>query len=182
MKRTMPGVLLVCSLLSFNLATALAADVIPEAWLVKYFGPDFADDPRAAVLADPDHDGANNYLEYITGTDPLNPDSVDRVPARVSTYAGSTQGHEDGFRTSALLNNPRDLAFDAQGRLWFTETGDNSAGLGANRVRMISPDGMVSTITGAAEPGLVDGPLAEARFNTPESPIFDSLGNTYIGD
>src|SRR5262249_38326524 len=173
MKRSSLAVLVVCSSLALlNFTTARAGDGIPDDWRLKYFGPDFANDPRAAALADPDHDGANNYLEYITGTDPLNADSCDRVPAHVSTYAGSEQGWRDAFRTEALLNNPRDCAFDAEGRLWFTETTDvNLGGLSSHRIRILGTDGAVTTLTGAAEPGLVDGPLAVARFNTPQSPI-----------
>src|SRR5207249_7718179 len=121
---------------------------------------------RAAALADPDDDGANNYLEYITGTDPLNADSFDRVPVHVSTYAGSEQGWLDAFRAEALLNNPRDCAFDPHGRLWFTETTDvhNTDEPMSHRIRIISTEGGVTTLTGAAEPGLVDGPLAVALF------------------
>ena len=38
-------------------------------WQVAHFGSSNA--PNAALLADPDGDGAVNYLEYLTGTDPL---------------------------------------------------------------------------------------------------------------
>src|SRR5881397_2980992 len=94
-------------------------DGIPDSWRERYFGVN-PPPGRASALADPDRDGANNYLEYIAGTDPLDPNSFDRSPARVSTYVGSVLGWRDGFRTEALLNSPRDLVWDMFGRLWFT--------------------------------------------------------------
>src|SRR5689334_17236596 len=112
------GVLLLMLCTIYGQASSLN-DGIPDAWRLRYFGPEFATDSRALATADPDGDGANNYLEYITGTDPLDGASVERAPARVSTYAGSAQGWADGPRSEALLNSPRDLVFDAQGRLWF---------------------------------------------------------------
>jgi serine/threonine-protein kinase len=157
-------------------------DGIPDSWRTRYFG---ANPPpgRASALADPDRDGANNYLEYLTGTDPLDPRSFDRSPARVSTFVGSELGWRDGFRTEALLNSPRDLAWDPRGRLWFTETGDYyNSELPSNRIRILSPDGMVTTLSGAQEPGLVEGPVEQARFNVPQTPVFDSHGNAYIAD
>jgi hypothetical protein len=39
-------------------------------WQVAHFGS--TSDPNAAPTADPDHDGANNYVEYLTLTDPQN--------------------------------------------------------------------------------------------------------------
>jgi hypothetical protein len=41
-----------------------------EAWLQYYFGPGFRTDPNAALDADPDQDGTNNYDEWVHGTDP----------------------------------------------------------------------------------------------------------------
>src|SRR5205807_1204960 len=38
-------------------------------WQIAHFGSTNA--PDAAATADPDSDGARNYLEYLTGTDPL---------------------------------------------------------------------------------------------------------------
>ncbi len=43
-------------------------------WQIAHFGSTNA--PNAAATADPDGDGANNYLEYLTQTDPMNPSSV----------------------------------------------------------------------------------------------------------
>jgi len=157
-------------------------DGIPDSWRKEHFGGSRWT-ARAAATADPDRDGANNYLEYITGTDPLDPRSYDRSPAYVSTWAGSEQGHRDGFRTTALLFAPRDMAFDRYGRLWFTENGDANYHNGSShRIRVISPFGFVSTVSGAAEPGSQDGPARDARYFFPQTPVFDSRGNTFIAD
>jgi len=156
-------------------------DGIPDAWRQKYFGEHWTSG-YASATADPDRDGANNYLEYLTGTDPSNSRSFDRRPVTVSTYAGSEQGWRDGFRTHALLIAPRDMAFDHSGRLWFTENGESFYPPTSHRIRVISPPGFVSTLAGGAEPGSNDGPLAEANFNYPETPVFDSHGNTFIAD
>jgi hypothetical protein len=146
-------------------------DGIPDAWREKYFGANSGDTQRAGALADPDRDGANNYLEYITGTDPTDARSFDRSPAWVATYVGSELGWRDGFRWHALLNSPRDMAWDPQGRLWFTETGDdNNSELPSNRIRIVSRVGFVTTLTGDAEPGLVEGPL----LVTIETPATDA--------
>lgn len=46
-----------------------AQDGIDDAWQVRYFG---LNNRNAVPTADPDHDGADNYHEYIADTDPTN--------------------------------------------------------------------------------------------------------------
>jgi hypothetical protein len=173
------------AMVSWPFATAQGArldDGIPDAWREQYFGRSTAPG-RVGALADPDRDGANNYLEYISGTHPLDPNSFDRRPAHVSTFAGSELGWRDGFRTEALLNSPRDLAWGPQGRLWFTETGDYyNSQLPSNRIRIIDENGNITTLSGGQDPGLVEGPVSQARFAVPQTPVFDSHGNAYIAD
>ncbi len=48
-------------------------DGIPPEWREKYFGPDYATDPRAAADADPDSDTSSNLQEYTVDTHPLDP-------------------------------------------------------------------------------------------------------------
>ena len=45
----------------------------PE-WQIHFFGT--TNSPTGQSNADPDHDGAVNYLEFLTGTDPINPADV----------------------------------------------------------------------------------------------------------
>jgi len=51
-------------------------------WQLAHFGS--TNDPNAAATADPDHDGANNFLEYLTQTDPQDPGSAWRLGVAVT--------------------------------------------------------------------------------------------------
>ncbi|MBI2929508.1 MAG: chitobiase/beta-hexosaminidase C-terminal domain-containing protein [Verrucomicrobia bacterium] len=160
-------------------------DGIPDSWRQTYFGAGFRTDPRVVATADPDGDGANNFQEFLGGTNPLEKDSVPSVPLSVSTWAGSEPGGRDGFRTGATFNGVSFLTSDSRGRIWATEpvlTGFDTVGIGGHRIRIIDTDGIVSTYAGSSEPGLVEGPAAGARFSAPSALVFDSLGNAFVAD
>lgn len=53
--------------LTVNLNTGM---LLPDAWQIQYFGHTGVD-----PLADPDHDGMNNWEEYVAGTNPTDPQS-----------------------------------------------------------------------------------------------------------
>jgi sugar lactone lactonase YvrE len=160
-------------------------DGIPGSWREKYFGPGYATNAGAAAVADPDGDGASNYQEFLAGTDPIRSDSVQRVPLRVTTYAGSAPGHQDGPLAQATFNYPAMIASDARGRLFVLEANIptfTTVGYGGHSIRMIDTNGIVSTLAGSDEPGLVDGPGAQARFRGPNAIVFDRAGTMFVTD
>jgi hypothetical protein len=63
-------------------------DGIPDAWRAAHFGGSGASTNRqSCALCDPDHDGLNNWQEFLAGTDPTNSASTLKVGA--VTYSGA---------------------------------------------------------------------------------------------
>ncbi len=111
-------------------------------------------------------DGFNNRIRKIT-------------PAgTVSTLAGSTMsGFADGQGANARFNLPSGIAVDASGIVYVADE-NNSA------IRMITPDGVVSTLAGSlyGNTGLVDGQGTNTLFNYPYDLAVDGSGNVYVAD
>ena len=109
-------------------------------------------------------DTANNAIRRIT-------------PAGdVSTLAGdSVAGYRDGPAAQARFNGPLGVAVDAEGRVIVADTYND-------RIRAILPDGVVVTLAGAGEPGMIDGPPRAARFDTPSGLAVDEAGRIYVAD
>ena len=94
----------------------------------------------------------------------------------VSTFAGSgILGFADGTGTAAGINQPNHLAIDNAGNLYVSDYGNN-------RIRKITPAGVVSTIAGTGALGAVNGPGATATFNGPFGICIDGAGNVYVSD
>jgi sugar lactone lactonase YvrE len=89
--------------------------------------------------------------------------------------AGYAAGYADGLAAEAKFNSPRSVAVDGVGKVYVADTGNHC-------IRLISPDGQVSTLAGANEPGYVDGQGSEARFNFPSGIAVDADGNLYVAD
>ena len=98
----------------------------------------------------------------------------------IKTIAGNgTPGFSgDGtLATSAEMNQPFGVTVDAHGNIYIGDTYNN-------RVRMVNPSGIISTIAGTGVAGFSgDGTLATtARLNAPYGVAVDTAGNIYIGD
>jgi sugar lactone lactonase YvrE len=92
----------------------------------------------------------------------------------VNTYAGS--GHAalvNGAGEKAAFNRPFGICLDAQGTLYVADSANHC-------IRKISPDGVVTTLSGSGQPGTVDGPANAVRFNTPSNVRVDGKGNLYV--
>ena len=73
-----------------------------------------------------------------------------------------------------MLTTPAGLAIDAAGNLYVADT-DNQ------RIRMVTPAGVVSTIAGSGTQGFADGAANAARFNNPWN-VTVKDGVLYVAD
>jgi serine/threonine protein kinase, bacterial len=92
----------------------------------------------------------------------------------VSTFAGSgVVGLADGQGLNAQFSGPAGLTIDLNGNLYVTDS---------QRIRKITPDGVVSTIAGSGIAGYVDGPGNSAKFFNPGGIAIDVSGNLFVMD
>jgi uncharacterized protein (TIGR03437 family) len=82
---------------------------------------------------------------------------------------------DGGPATAAALNNPNAICFDAQGNLYFADTG-------SHRVRVVSPDGNMSTFAGNGAIGYSPGIAPTEVGMDPYGVAADAQGNIYIAD
>lgn len=91
----------------------------------------------------------------------------------VSTFAGSgVRGTADGNATVAQFDLIEDIVADSQGNIYIIDD---------NRIRKVTPQGVVSTIAGSVA-GYADGEGATAKFKDPGGLGIDALGNIYVAD
>ncbi|MFA9217668.1 MAG: NHL repeat-containing protein [Sphingomonadaceae bacterium] len=94
----------------------------------------------------------------------------------VTTWAGDgLAGFRDGRGPAAQFNGPLGVAVAEDGTIYVADTYND-------RIRRIAPDGAVSTIAGGEQAGNVDGPAAQARFDTPAALALAANGDLYIAD
>jgi sugar lactone lactonase YvrE len=110
-------------------------------------------------------DGGSNVIRKITSA------------GMVSTYAGiaGDASSIDGSLAIATFVRPWGITTDAAGNMYVSDETDN-------KIRKITPGGMVSTLAGSGAAGSADGPGATATFNGPRGLTTDALGNVYVAD
>ena len=109
-------------------------------------------------------DSGNNKIRKIT------PAGV------VSTFAGSgIVGSTDGIGIQASFSGPKSVKLDAYGNLYVADAGNN-------KIRKITPEGVVTTLAGSGIVGSTDGIGSQASFNFPNGLALDMAGNVYVAD
>lgn len=112
---------------------------------------------------------------YINANTSKTPTSRD-ASGYVTTFAGAGYpGFDNNVGAAASFSEPFGIAVDTRGNVMVSEGGQS------NRIRIITPEGAVQTITGSDE-GYADGPGTSALFNTPSAIAIDKRGNLIVAD
>ena len=130
----------------------------------RFYGPEAAAADKAGNIYVADY--WNHSIRKITPT------------GQVTTLAGQpgffNGGFADGVGPMARFYNPTGVAVDDVGDVYVADTGNN-------RIRKITPFGMVTTIAGGHE-GSQDGPAMTAGFYYPGGVARDKNGNLFVAD
>ena len=108
-------------------------------------------------------DAVNNRIRLITSG------------GSASLLAGSgASGFADGTGAAAIFSNPGGVAvIPSNGYIVVCDSGNN-------RIRIVTPAGVVTTLAGQTTAGSADGVGAAASFNAPQSIAVDPLTNNII--
>ena len=122
-------------------------------------------------------DGAGNVYIADRGNHVIRKVNADGI---ITTFAGTGQlgsSGDGGPAINASFNEPTSVAFDAQGNLFVADSQNN-------RIRKISPSGIITTAvgTGAQDFSGDGGQAATASLNLPRGITVDKNGNLYIAD
>jgi len=93
----------------------------------------------------------------------------------VTTLAGGSSGYEDGTGSAAKFSNPFGVAVDSSGNVYVADMNNN-------RIRKVTPAGVVTTLAGTGVAGYADGAGTLAQFNAPVFLAVDSSGNVYVAE
>src|SRR5581483_7612609 len=101
----------------------------------------------------------------------VSPDGTIRTVAGTGKEGFSGDGHP---ATAAALSKPHGLAVAADGTLYIADQGNQ-------RIRRVSPDGVIQTIFGGGKAKPEDAPLAEnAKIDSPDGLALGKDGELYV--
>ena len=151
--------------------------------------PGFSGDGGPALFAALDSagglavDAAGNTFVADTANSRIRKISPQGVITTVAGNGANGFGGDGGPAASAQLSyagggdTPQGLAVDALGNLFFADVGNN-------RIRKVTPQGIVSTVAGNGTAGFGGdgGPATLAELNRPIGIALDTSGNLFIAD
>jgi cysteine-rich repeat protein len=174
-----------------QIATDGSQTVIAGSSVVDNFGQSgFSGDGGPAVAAqlnDPSDLAVDDFARILVA------DSDNRrvrriaVDGTITTVAGNgteADGDAGNLATTATLNEPMGIAFDREGRIYFSDPNDC-------RVRRIEQDGTMRTIAGSTDGRFSSGaygfsgdggPAVNARLAAPSGIAIDEDGRVFIAD
>ena len=100
------------------------------------------------------------------------------TPYAFTNFAGkpTNKGTNDGMGSAARFYQPEGIAVGNTGNVYVADRGNHT-------IRMITPDGIVTTLAGAGgQSGANDGSGDAARFSSPIGLAVDGAGNVYVAD
>ncbi len=108
------------------------------------------------------------------------PSTAQEAPGIITTIAGNGRpgfSGDGGPATQASLNQPKGLAVDAMGNIYFSDSMNS-------RIRRISVEGLITTIAGNGLQGFSGdgGPATQAGLSGAWWVAVDGQWNVYIGD
>jgi sugar lactone lactonase YvrE len=103
-------------------------------------------------------------------------DATGEIRTIAGTGAGGFGG-DGGPATQAKLLFPRGIALDSHGNLYIADTQNQ-------RIRLVTPDGIISTYAGTGERGYAGdgGPALSAKLNSPDGIAINAEGVLYLTD
>ncbi len=112
---------------------------------------------------------ADRYNHTIRKYDPLT--------QTVITLAGQhgENGSLDGQGTNARFNEPWGLCVTPDGTVYVADTKNN-------KIRKVTPDGIVTTVAGTGNYGTSNGAALASTFGNPTGIEIDDAGNLYVAD
>ena len=133
--------------------------------------------------------GAKNVIVTTPGGAITSVGGFTYVVSPISTFAGTSVGltGDGAVATAAQLSSPRQIAFDANGNLYFADTLNNRIRVVCNTTgtyfNVAMTAGNIYTVAGTTSGFSGDGAAATAaQLNAPQGVAFDATGSLYISD
>ena len=123
-------------------------------------------------------DTFNNAIRKITGVAsgyPMTSTLAGPTAINPNPQGTTTAGSTDGTGSQAKFHSPSYLTVDPSGNVYVSDTGNN-------KIRVITPAGVVSTLAGSGSVGSQNGQGSAATFATPMGIAVDNNANVYVAD